>query len=231
MKMLGLAAALLALACAASADYIDWPIKFSQVPWDFYGNDWLSDCTVNVIMADDFVCEDEDMIYALRWWGSYIGETQPRPDGYTGPFHISFHLSMYEHPYSLPGTLVFMDKVEAQEVFVGYDWKGEPVYRYDAYLNSPFDQWLYSQESPNRGELFLDICKPTEEYWGWHEVEKPHPRFDFAAWGQTHNGPWFSTEETDMAFELMTIPEPGTLASFALALSSLGLGLKVWRKK
>lgn len=228
MRVCGLVAAvmMLAFACAVSADYIDWPIKWSQIPWDFNGDDWPSD-ERPWIMADDFECYDEDMIWAVRWWGSYIGDQNQHQDGWVFPVHIRFYLSVGDHPYSLPGAEVFYDEVEAQEVFVGRDYKNEPVYRYDAYLTRPFDQWTYSQQSPNRGELFIGITI-VQPSWGWHEVVPPHPRLDFAAlW----DGAKWNSTDTDMAFELMTIPEPGTLASFALALSSLGIGLRFWRRK
>jgi hypothetical protein len=228
MKSFGLAAVavLVMMACAASADYIDWPVKWSQTPWDFNGSDWPSD-ERPWITADDFMCEDEDMIYAVRWWGSYIGDQNQHQDGWVFPVHIRFYLSAGSHSYSLPGAEVFYDEVEAQEVFVGRDHANEPVYRYDAYLTKPFDQWYYSQQSPNKGELFIGITI-VQPSWGWHEVIPPHPILDFAAiW----DGAKWNSTETDTAFELMTVPEPGTLAGFALALPGIALGRGLVRKR
>jgi len=216
----------------AAADFIEWPVKWSQTPWDPAGGDYLSDHTVGAVVADDFICDRPEPIEAVRWWGSYIGETDPRTDGFTGPFDISFHYSVGPHPVSMPGALVAMYTVNAQEVFVGFDTSGEPVYRYDAYLPVPFDQWLYSQDSQNgnKDELFLDICKPTGEQWGWHEVVPPHPIMDFAAVGAGGANPhepttWVSTD-TDMAFELM-IPEPATMSVLALG----GVGVLIRRRR
>ncbi len=113
---------------------------------------------------------------------------------------------------------------------MGLDNSGEPVYRYDAYLTdaagalTPFDQWAYSQDHRyNIGELFIDICKPTSEVWGWHEVAATHPILDFAVAAPTHVGPWGSFG-TDMAFELMVVPEPTTIGL-------LGLGSLVLLRK
>lgn len=212
---------LLFAASYAWADFINLPVKWAQVPWDKDGSDYLSDHTADQVVADDFVCDTPVPIVAVRWWGSYIGERDPRNDGLTGPFGISFHNSLGEHPNSIPGPLITAYTVIAQEVFVGLDNKGEPVYRYDAFLTVadvgivPFDQWKHSQNPEyNVGELFIDICKPTQENWGWHEVEPPHPILDFAVVAPGHLGPWNSLE-TDMAFELM-IPEPTTMALLGL---------------
>jgi hypothetical protein len=110
------------------------------------------------------------------------------------------------------------NSVTAQEVYVGLDNNNKPVYRYDAYLPEQFDQWTYSQDQGyNVGELFIDICKPFQN-WGWREVTPPHPRLglDYAAGAPTHDGTWEKVGAgTDMAFELM-IPEPATIVLLGL---------------
>ncbi len=228
------------LATVVQADFIDLPVKWSQTPWDPDGRDWLSDHTMGVagiddglVVADDFICDIPDPIFAVRWWGSYLQDPAGdiRPTGMTGPFDISFHISLGldatdPHPFSRPGPLVFLDEVQAQEEFVGLDTAGNAVYRYDAYLNQPFDQWAYSQQQLELGqilgELWLDIDKPTGEGWGWHEVVAPHPRLDWAVVMPGHFGPptWL---ETDMAFELMTIPEPATMGLLGLGLVAMAM--------
>lgn len=209
---------LLFVAGSTWADFIDLPVKWSQVPWDPDGGSYLSD-HVGQVIADDFVCDTPDPIVAVRWWGSYSGETTPREDGWTGPFDISFHNSLGAHPFSEPNSLITMYSVDAQEVYVGYANSGRPVYRYDAYLPDPFDQWEYSRdENYNEGELFIGICKPFQS-WRWREVAPPHPILDFAVAGSSHDGPWGNLI-TDMAFELM-VPEPATIV--LLGFGSLAL--------
>ncbi len=225
-----IAALLFALTSLQSlADYINLPIKWSQPigpsavqPGRIYGTDRLSDHTFDTIRADDFLCTDPDPIVAVRWWGSYLPETifsglQPRPTtpGYTVPFDISFHLSTFPnepHPFSRPGPLLSLQGVLAQEEFVGIDDTGHYVYRYDAYLPQPF----YQQGThANPIEYFLDIDKPSHEMWGWHET--PYGGLDFPAVGTTHIGPWANDPPHDLAFELMTVPEPSSAAFIGLA--------------
>ena len=218
----------LAFAMIASADFIEGPVKWSQpitvggIPVDpqapapgvIDGQDWLSDHTVGVVRADDFTSDGREIV-AVRWWGSYINEQTQRPDGFTGPFDISFHFSNGQpHPTSLPvdGTpLEFWMDVTAQEVFVGTDQRGDFVYRYDAPLPAPFPE--------DAGvEYFIDICKPTDENWGWHETTIQ--RQDFSARSPTHGGPW-SSQGFDLAFELIAVPEPGTWALVGLGLMAV----------
>ncbi len=216
---------LLFAAGTAWADFINLPVKWSQVPWDPDGGAYMSEHLGGQVIADDFVCGTPEHIGAVRWWGSYSGETTPHE--WTGQFDISFHYSVGEHPDSLPGPLITMYTVDAQEVFVGYDNSSNPnpVYRYDAYLPESFDQWEYSRdEDYNVGELFIDICKSTLQSWGWREVEPPHPRLglDYAAGAPTHDGTWGRVGAgTDMAFELMGVPEPTTIV--LLGFGSLAL--------
>ena len=136
--------------------------------------------------------------------GGPILVTQTREqDGLAFPFDISFHWSDGgAHPLSLPqGDAIVIYTVVAQEVYVGRDAVGDAVYRYDAYLPEPFPEEA-------RAEYFIDICKPTGESWGWHETAL-HIQ-DFSAIGLGHAGPWFSTQEFDLAFELIAVPEPAT---------------------
>jgi hypothetical protein len=226
------------------ADYIPLPVKWSQ-PIGFttdpagnsviLGRDRLSDHTMGVVRADDFICNSPEPIVAVRWWGSYIGVGPasgqlPRPVSPPAvvPFDISFHLSTQSlvptniHPFSLPvDQPLSLQPVLAQEAFVGVDQAGDYVYRYDAYLPQPFFQ---EGTAAHPLEYFIDICKPTQENWGWHET--PFGGLDFPAMAPGHFGPWASDAPHDLAFELMVVPEPGTVALLATG----GLWLIVIRR-
>lgn len=218
----------------ARGDLITLPVKWSQPigvnPANglIFGADRLSDHTVGVVMADDFISDGRPIV-AVRWWGSYIGQTSIRPTAFIGPFDISFHLSVFppgaEHPFSLPSAepMYLRTLLSVQEEFVGFDEAGHAVYRYDAFLPDPF----FEQAGV---EYFLDIDKPTNENWGWHDSRPPHPILDWAAFAPGHFGPWATFQpNTDLAFELMTnvdnaAPEASTLPLIvgASALSLLG---------
>jgi hypothetical protein len=171
--MLVLAAVVLVIGPAGpvSADFIDLPVKWSQpitvggVPVVGPGPapgiidlfDLPSDHTFGVVRADDFTSDGRPIV-AVRWWGSYEIFTAVRPAGFTGPFDISFHVSVGEHPFSLPpaGDPLVVFTVQAQEVFVGFDSTSNAVYRYDAFLPEPFPEEAGV-------EYFIDIDKPTGE--------------------------------------------------------------------
>jgi hypothetical protein len=96
----------------------------------------------------------------------------------------------------------------------------------DAYLMSPFEQ------EPGM-EYFLGICKPTGEQWGWHDTSLLSPILDFAAVAPGQPGPWSTYQpHTDLAFELMVIPEPGTTALMVIGsgLLLLVFGCRARRK-
>jgi hypothetical protein len=225
--------ALVILESAALADFINLEVKWSQPiatnsQGFIIGSDWVSDHSVPWIMADDFLCNDPAPVKAIRWWGSYRGETPVRPNstGYAIGFDLNIYLSTGAHPNSKPATglPIFIGSLLAQEVFVGVDTTGDNVYRYDAYLTTPFPQIMGT-------EYFISIDKPTGESWGWHDSGGSHPILDNAAFTPvSDSGPWYTfNPRTDLAFEIM-IPEPST-AGLALIGGGLLLGAALRRRK
>jgi hypothetical protein len=227
--------ALFLFAGSVRAGHIDLPVKWSQLPeliqpvtggaqvW--YGVDHPSHFMA-VVMADDFISDGRPIV-AVRWWGSYL-QTGPAPYeppvGFVVPFDISFHLSTGTHPNSLPAAqpLGFYSAVLAQEHYTGYvDQAGHPVFEYNAYL----DPWFPEVAGQ---EYFLDIDLRSETQWGWHDAGPAgsgHPIMDWAASAPTHGGPWSTYEpNTDLAFELMTTPEPATWILLGTGLLCAALG-------
>ncbi|MCJ7655918.1 MAG: PEP-CTERM sorting domain-containing protein [Dehalococcoidia bacterium] len=192
-------------------------MKWSQPP-DYLGLDLISNHPSEITRADDFICNDPAPIVAVRWWGSYIGETTPRDEqsGFWKSMDISFHLSDgNDHPLSLPvNPYLSLQTVLAQETFWGEDAQGELVYEYNASLPQPFYQELGV-------EYFIDIDDPLEGNWGWHTAESQNLDYS-ASQSPNHIGPWAHDPDAyvDLAFELM-VPEPATIALLGLGALSL----------
>jgi hypothetical protein len=225
-------AAVVILQSNAFADFIEWPVKWSQpigtnLEGVIIGTDRTSDHSIPWIMADDYQCNDPLPIMAVRWWGSYVGETMVRPTGFVVGFDFNIYGSTgtpANHPNSLPvGAPVYTAALIAQEEFVGVDQTGDNVYRYDAFLAEPFDQVFGT-------EYFISIDKPTGEQWGWHDSGASHPILDWAAFTPVgHGGPWVTfNPHTDLAFELM-VPEPNTTV-LALIGGGLLMGVALRRR-
>ncbi len=231
LKLFSAAAVMAVCATTALADFIPLPVKWSQpigidASGKIIGMDWRSDHTMSSVMADDFLCTSLDPIVAVRWWGSYVGEgpnsgLAPRPK--TPPATIGFDISFHDstgnyipgvHPWSLPTGLLYLQPVLAQEEYVGVDQSGDYVYRYDAFLPQPFYQ---QGTTANPLEYFIDIDQPSGQNWGWHE--SPTQILDVPAISPAHNGPWNNSLGVhDLAFELMSIPEPSVLTLGGLGL-------------
>lgn len=251
MKNKKLFAAIALVSALSLADVVHAEhVQFSQAPDMVSGTDYLSMHRANgPVVADDFIVT-KPLIVALRWWGSYfLSDPQlPPPPTRNVSFEVSYHpdctsgaLSPPQCPgdprtggaaysYSTPGQpYQFQTPVVATESFFGTTGSGERVYEYNARLVTPI-------VSVPGAIAWLDIAwvagqfgtDPFDDIWGWHESYQHN--LDFAVQtdrlatipgGNPHLGPWNLLQGRDMAFEVITVPEPSSLALLGLALGAL----------
>lgn len=219
--------------------------KWTQNPDMDRGTDYLSMHRTNgPIVADDFESDGRD-IWGFHWWGSYFLDAgqvaDPNVDRMIR-FEISFHGDcpvgsfgqpgcIYNYQYSYPQQSYQYVIVDVEESFFGTTAAGEDVYEYWVALSTPWKEiagntyWVdFGWDAAQAGQFGLS---PGDDIWGWHE-SKDHWN-DFAVQtappspgGNPHLGPWNVLTDVDMAFEVITIPAPATLALFGLGLCGLG---------
>ena len=227
--------------------------KWSQLP-DMTGYDWSSETQVPSAVADDWVCENGMPINQITWWGSYYTPaiypfnhsdnwSDPTIPNNTPPGTvIGFIISIYSdagpsgaYSWNHPGDLLFSTTVEATETLYGVATKPggqqENVWEYNVLLKPEdwFDQELgttYWLSIVAINSLGSSTFIPSIE-WGWHQTNLRFAE-DAVQSGFNQNIEWDLLVDTEMAFELGTIPEPSTLT---LIVSSLGLfGIFVRRR-
>ena len=223
----------------AQADFIDLPVKWSQPP------DMTTSGGIDIraehpwpgggsVIADDWVCDSTGDIVAVRWWGSYGIDLDPQlPNkslpypGLTDPtgtnpllFEMSFHSDATVPEAGNTGNPDggYTFPVWAQEHFIGTDFNGEKVYRYDAVIPLAY---RFHQEAGNTYwiDIQLDVGYHGYPYnsWGWHSSIGPYG--NKAVQSTTSHYTGWSAVCHDMAFELM-VPVPA-----AVILGILGLGV------
>lgn len=244
-----IALSVIAWGTMASADYIDLPVKWSQLPMiptePFQAADaWLSVHRTNgPVVSNDWMCDQTGNIVAARWWGAYGPNTTWRPThDPSNPFDVAFELAFHwdvpanvDEPFSHPTTAYEYQTVWAQEVLVGqYDayYEGQlytfDLYRYDAYLVRPWYQeegniyWLDVALDPGRMGV-SDVA--AFEWLRWKACDV---RIDKSVQtlvpnlGNPHTGTWTPIACADVSFELMgNVPIPG--AVWLLGSGLLGL--------
>jgi len=169
-------------------------------------------------------------------------------------FEISFHQDCPigdatcgnggPYQYSTPSDgNYFFAIVNAEETFYGTTAAGENVYEYWLDLAGiPGPSFLGGTWNEVAGEIYwVDFAwnagqfstDPAATIWGWHESFQHN--LDFAVTtnppspgGNPHLGPWTLLDGKDMAFEVMTVPEPTTLAIFGIGLIALGFVRRKW---
>lgn len=225
-------ALLVTLQVPAIADAPEQPVKWSQLPDMVGGLDWSSEVKVPSTVADDFLCQDGLPVTDIHWWGSYWLPNNPvPPDGSTHSdalpnappggiekFIIRFWTDIPKDPniplsFSRPGQELWaVDAYQFFETFYGVTTNGEEVYQYNVYLD-PADWFLQEQGLIYWISIEAVLQDPTRQ-WGWHE-SKDH--WNDAAVQDFKSSGWVAIQnnlyDSDMAFELTTIPEPGSLVA------------------
>jgi len=214
---------------AAQVDVGDIAVKWSQPPDYDNGQDfksfWQWCHSPQAVVADDWRCLDGLPVTDFHWWGSYL---RGEPGDVLG-FEISIHADIPEtvekpsHPGELRWSRVFnMGEYGVVESFDRMN-RTEAIYEYTVVLDNS-DEWFRQDE----GEIYwLNVVALTfDDYteWGWHSALRPCPEngldpavhiFDYdpftgeyTTWGSIYS----DSCSVHMAFELTTIPEPGSLA-------------------
>lgn len=202
------------------------------------------------VTFDDWTCPNGLPITDIHWWGSYwqlgsvptiYSDSLPNAD----PIEIdSFVINIYsdiaaddpDNPmgFSMPN----MDDLLYSEGFAGNcnetyaftdvkatDAGGEPtiwedVYKYDVYLETPFEQ----EEGRVYWLMIAAVTTGAEAQWGWHSSSVQYGDSAVQAYFSSLNGWsgfWIPCDGPDMSFELTTVPEPGTLMAFGAGMSGI----------
>lgn len=230
------------------------PTKWSQLPDMDKGKTFSSESKVPSLVADDWTCPDGQKITGIHWWGAYwapvtngnygsYSDGRPNVNSVTTAVPVtSWTLKVWSNlpasstgnssPYAVPGAVLKTWTVQnANEQYYGTTTSGtvlRKVYDYSVDLTSdPFFQ--------TKGVTYwlsIEATVPdTDKQWGWHESNNHQDSaavndFKGAGWMQIQNNQY----DNDMAFELTTTPEPGSLMVLGFGLVSMS-GMMVRRRR
>lgn len=236
------------LVCTSAAAQASTPLVWSQpaiaatiqaspqpiyAGWNLPSNDWFG-----ITMVDDFACTDSRPIAGITFWGSYA--TAGSDGCLPRPAQPTFSFSIFAgSPAGTPVWTYTTDLFSQELVGVVADLRAisvgsGSVVRYTVTL--PEENWF---TRPCGVETYWLSIKTTlgagaPTWWGW--LTRPH------AWGSqaqtaTVSAYWWQNvpasylRGSDMAFELLTVPEPAGLAALGAALSVIPLGLRRSRRQ
>ena len=226
-------------------------VKYSQAPgwewpqaYDFSSEDkrGVTGATVYLAeMADDWICPDGRDITDIHWWGSYWvynGSYYPYSDWIDGADAPSgmqgFTITVYENAtgsYDHPGAVKWSHYFpgSANETYVttvtktpvGQAPVTQKVYSYSVDLTSDPNLWISQVQGQ---KYWLSIQARNDDtgiQWGWHESDGPYGDNSLQKIGGQGN--WIlACSGHDLAFELTTVPEPGSLMALGAGLVSMG---------
>jgi len=216
--------------------YIKWsqpPVEWYEpnvfVGWDEESHDWLPR-----MVADDFFCDTNRPVTAIRWWGSFLNWNQQVPPP---QLPKAFYLTIWTDvpdpdpcepdDYSHPNEIIWHNYCSCYDVkFVG--WEFDPrsqevtLPKFEFYQElDPCDYWYQPNDvnvywlgiSAVYGDMPDEPCYP----WGWETREHffqddavrffgwPEPNISYSA---SEFEPIKLQEETwDLSFELISRPK------------------------
>ncbi len=171
----------------SSVSYGELYIKWSQppepyVPDDAY-NGWneYSVYFGEQIAADDWVCQNDDPISDVHWWGSFLGWGHTEPPVLPSHFHLHIWTDVPGDP-SHPGVVIWEHLCyDYTWRFAGWDFdprfpgvSPEACFYFECDL--PNSAWFYQDVAGDPGIYWLSISacydSPPDYVWGW----KTRPR-------------------------------------------------------
>jgi len=222
-------------------------VKYTQPPQEVGGFDFASQVNSDgygFVMLDDWICPDGKPITDIHWWGSYWTTPAGGPVIYSdglanaNPIEgLDFEIGIFsdipaddpENPngFSIPNLddllldVVFFD-VSPTYAFTETNVLGsatEDVYSYSVDLPKAFDQ--------TQGQVYwlgiLALADDSCTQWGWHN--SCTQTGDFAVQASLVDGDigefYIPCGGVDMAFQLTTVPEPGSFLALGAGLSGL----------
>ncbi len=177
-----------------------WYIKYSQPPVVIDNNNppiingWDERSDYNdLIMADDWLCEDERFVTDFHWWGSFIGWTQPHmPPIVPKAFHIGIWT---DDPNDGPGDFSHPNDLIWENYCDNWVWnfagldkdpfdrperENEACFQFTQLLSE--NEWFRQEPNEPNGTVYWlsiapiydpnDYQDPNFYHWGWKS--RPH---------------------------------------------------------